>query len=357
LLLYFGITVVGLSAVTPKELGTTYVYDPVAAIAGALPFGGKWLMSWVGLLGAILLFISANAGLLGSSRLAYNMGEYYQLPRFLSTIHPKFRTPYVALLVFAILAILLILLSRGHLSFLADLYNFGAMIAFFSTNLSLIVLRIKQPDMKRPFSVSINIPIFGYRIPISAIIGCIATCSVWVLIVLTKLEGRLLGLSWMAIGLGLFFLYRRRKGLVVSSITVEKIKIPHLEPLVIDRVLVSVQSLKDKETVQLACEVAKKHKARLTLLYVMEVPFSIPVDASLPSRTAHAETVIKRSEAIARQWDIPIETLVIRGRFFNPMLLGVVNEKKIDLVIAAWKGKLSEKLVKICPCRVWLMRN
>ena len=328
LLMYLGISVVGLSVVSAQELGTTYIYNPVSAIANALPFGGNWLMSWVGILGAILLFVASNAGLIGSSRLAYNMSEYYQLPRFFSGLHPKFRTPHIALLFFAILAIIIIILSRGRLSFLADLYNFGAMIAFFSTNLSLIVLRVKQKEMKRPFAIPLNLKIFGYKIPISAIVGCIATLSVWVLIVLTKLEGRLIGLSWMLLGIGMFLIYRRRKGLVVSSITVEKITIPHLEPLQMNRVLVSTQSRKDNDTIQLACEVAKRHKAKLTIVYVMEIPITLPVDAVLPSRVSHAESVLKRSEESLDSGISPSRRLSSEDDFSIPLFLALSRRRK-----------------------------
>lgn len=357
LVMYFGIAIVGLSVMTPLELGTTYVDNPLAAIASTLPFGGEWFQIWVGILGGVLLFVSANAGMIGSSRLAYNMSEYYQLPRVFSSIHPKFRTPYISLFLFASLAIVIILLSRAKLSFLADLYNFGAMIAFFFTNLSLIVLRIKQPGMKRPFAIPFHLKLFGKKIPLTAVIGCLATLSVWIMIVLTKPEGRILGLTWMALGLAMYFYYRRKRGLELRSIRIEKVKVPYLEPLEIKHILVSVHALKDHETIQLACEIAKRHSAHLTLAYVMEIPLSLPVDALLPTRTAHAEQILKRSEAIAREADIPLETVLLRGRFFNKELLELVKERKVDLVISDWKGGLSERFVSHCPCRVWLLRN
>jgi APA family basic amino acid/polyamine antiporter len=357
IVLYFGITLVALAAVTPEELGTVYADAPIAAIGRALPIKGEWLSSWIGLMGASLLFIAANAGLIGSSRVAYNMGEYYQLPKLFSHIHPKFRTPHIALLTFALLAIALLCVSWGRLDFLANLYNFGAMIAFFSTNLSLIVLRIKQPMMKRPFFVGCNIRCCGYLIPISAIVGCLATFSVWIMIVWTKAEGRVFGLSWMAIGLVLFFIYRRKKELGATSIAVEKIRVPALEPLQINRILVSVQSRKELEPIQVACEIARQHRARLLILYVMEVPFSVSVDASFPLRTEHAEIVVKQAEAIARQWDIPVDKLIIRGRFFHHSLFAIVKAEAIDLVIAPWRGKLTKRLIDRCPCRVWSIRN
>ncbi len=356
IVLYVGISIVGLSVLTPQELGTTYIKDPLAGIANALPVGGKWLQCWVGLFAAILLFVASNAGLIGSSRLAYNMGEYYQLPRFFSHVHRKFRTPHLSLLFFAAFALIIIIASRGRLSFLADLYNFGAMIAFFSTNLSLLVLRVKKPKMHRPFKVPFNIRLFGYEFPISGIIGCIATSSVWTLIVLVKPEGRFMGLAWMTIGILMFFLYRRKKGLIAQgSLQITTIRAPHFAPLNIKRLLIPIHSVKEHDTIRLACELAKLHKAHMTIVHVIEVPFSLAVDAFLPGRTRNGHEILQQAEALARSLNIHrLDTVLVRGRYYEDTVLGVAKEQKCDLMILGWKRKIKEKILRNSPCRVWL---
>ena len=55
---------------------------------------------YVGILAATILFIATNAGLIGVSRLTYSMGQHRQLPELLRALHPRFRTPYVAIMVF-----------------------------------------------------------------------------------------------------------------------------------------------------------------------------------------------------------------------------------------------------------------
>ncbi len=52
---------------------------------------------YVGILAATILFIATNAGILGVSRLSYSMGQHRQLPEFLRVLHPRFRTPYIAI--------------------------------------------------------------------------------------------------------------------------------------------------------------------------------------------------------------------------------------------------------------------
>ncbi|MBS3904212.1 MAG: universal stress protein [Simkania sp.] len=358
LTLYVGVSIIGLSVISPYELSHTFIDDPLAGIVQAFPWGGGWLKPWIGLLAALLLFVAANAGLVGSSRVAYNMGEYYQLPRFFSHIHPKFRSPYVSLLVFASLAILLILASRGQLDFLADIYNFGVMIAFFSTNLSLLVLRVKKPNIIRPFKIPCNITIRGYHFPISAIIGCIATLGIWILVVITKPEGRYIGFAWMIAGVLMFLIYRAKKGLATrGSLSIQKVKVPKFASLDVGHILVPMQSAKDSETVQLACELAKIHKAKVTIVHILEVPFAVPLDAVYLSKTSQAVSFLQSAEALAREWDIPVSTSVVRGRSFEETLLGILSHKEFDLLVVRWKRQVSDKIVHKCPCRVWLCYN
>jgi len=60
--MYFGISTIALSVIHPKVLSTQYLEDPLAGIALALPVGGRLLAPWVGILGATILFVAANAG-------------------------------------------------------------------------------------------------------------------------------------------------------------------------------------------------------------------------------------------------------------------------------------------------------
>ena len=291
--MYLGIAVTALSAVSPKELGTTYVNDPIAGIVTHLPFGSQLLGAWVGIFAALLLFTASNAGLIGASRLSFNMGEYYQLPRYFFNLHKRFRTPYVALTFFAVVAILIVLASRGNMSFLADLYNFGAMLAFFFAHLSLIVMRFRRPDQARPFRAPLNIPIGKYSLPLPAIVGCLATMSVWFLVVITKPAGRYIGFAWMILGIAMYLYYRRKRGMEsMGQLEIKRIQLPGYPPVAIKRILVPTRGQRQTEAIQVACELAKLHKAEITALHIVEVPASMPLDAILQQRMLLAEVAV-----------------------------------------------------------------
>ncbi|MBI2743324.1 MAG: universal stress protein [Chlamydiales bacterium] len=362
-LMYIGISLSALSVVSPLELGTTYVDDPVAGIVNHLPFGNVALGAWVGIFAAVLLFVASNAGLVGASRLSFNMGEYYQLPRFFYKLHKRFRTPYVALAFFAVVAIIIVLVSEGRMVFLADLYNFGAMIAFFFAHLSVIMLRIKKPNLHRPFRIPFNIRIGKHSIPLTAVIGCLATFSVWVLVVVTKPAGRYIGFAWMIFGVCMYLYYRKKYKLTsTGQLEIERVHVPDYKPLEVKNILVPILGRTQVETLQMACELAHLHEAKISAIHVIEVPASMPLDATLESRTLIAEAVLKRAEAIAREFNLTIELRVIRARYTDKAILEILNEEKVDLlVIGAARekdeqgvGLMVEKILRNAPCRVWV---
>ena len=91
------------------DLGTKFAGDPVLGIVENLGLSGgltNVLRYYVGVLAAVILLIATNAGLIGVSRLTFSMGHYRQLPERLRQVHPKYRTPYIAILVFSAIAII-----------------------------------------------------------------------------------------------------------------------------------------------------------------------------------------------------------------------------------------------------------
>lgn len=365
---YMGLSVVALSAMTPQTLSTTYINDPVAGIVSGLPVVGQYLKHWVGLIGAILLVVAANAGLIGSSRLSFNLGEYYQLPRFFYRLNPKYKTPAVALTVFASVASLIIVWSRGNLSFLADLYNFGAQLAFFFAHIAIIIHRMKFKDIPRAFKIPLNIKIKNTQIPIPAILGAISSLGVWLLVIVSKPEGRNLGVGWLIFGLAMFFLYRKKKHMSpLGSLHIQKIAIDEYKNLQFKKILVPTRGGAETETVQIACQIAKSQGATLTAVNIIEIPFSMPLDNKTIQVPEHADMVLKRAEAIAREYDVHIELRQILARSVATTLIELVNRESFDLLVmgaASQKGKqytglgtITDKVLHEAPCQVWICRK
>ena len=216
LVLYTLIPMVALSAMPvfqtadggfATELSDTFINNPVLGIVEHLPLAFTSILKlWVGILAAIILFIAANAGMLGMSRLAYSMGQNRDLPPAVSRLHPTRRTPATAIMILGVLSALLII--PGKLEILAAAYVFGAMLSFTFAHASIIGLRIREPGMARPFRIPVNLRLRGRRIPVTAVLGGMATLFAWFVVVATQMWGWVIGFSWLGLGLLAYLGYR-----------------------------------------------------------------------------------------------------------------------------------------------------
>jgi APA family basic amino acid/polyamine antiporter len=143
-------------------------------------------------LGSVILVM-----LLGQSRVFYAMSKDGLLPGFFSKIHPRFRTPFApTLLTGAAVAVPAALLP---ISVLGHMVNIGTLLAFAIVCASVIVLRIRRPDLERPFRTP------GY--PWVPILGVLSSVALMTFLPLETWER--LGI-WMAAGLLVYALYGRR---------------------------------------------------------------------------------------------------------------------------------------------------
>jgi APA family basic amino acid/polyamine antiporter len=215
LMLFAGISIVALSAMTPQMLGDPingWARDPVAGIAANLPLETlqNIFRPLVAILAASILLTATNAGLLGISRLTYNMSSHQQLPATLGKVHTRFRTPYMAIILFC--GIALILLTQGFTNshFFVDLgtlYVFGSLLCFALAHASILRLRVKSPDLPRPFKLRWNLHWGGRELPVTAILGLLCTTGIWIVVLVTQPFSRSVGLAWMAAGLFVYLAY------------------------------------------------------------------------------------------------------------------------------------------------------
>jgi APA family basic amino acid/polyamine antiporter len=225
LVLFAGISIVALAAMTPQILGDPingWARDPVAGIAANLPSAilRDIFAPLVAILAATILLTATNAGLMGISRLAFNMSSHKQLPATLSRVHHRFRTPYIAIILFCLIA--LGVLTPGFFAgnFFADLgalYVFGSLLCFALAHAAILALRVKNPELPRPFKLGGNIRIKGRELPTTTILGLIATSAIWIIVIITHPYSRWLGMSWLAIGLIIYLLYRWKARLPITT--------------------------------------------------------------------------------------------------------------------------------------------
>lgn len=125
----------------------------VTADAMAKAFNSS-VMSKVLIVGGMCGIITSwNSFLIGGSRAMYSMAESYMIPRVFTKLHKKHKTPVTALLLIGLLSVAAPFLGRKMLVWIVDAGNFGCCLAYCMVAVSFLILRSKEPDMKRPYKV------------------------------------------------------------------------------------------------------------------------------------------------------------------------------------------------------------
>jgi APA family basic amino acid/polyamine antiporter len=190
--------------------------DPVARLASQLPMVGFLAGPMAAVLAATIVLISANTGVMGASRLAYSMAELGLIGEGLSWVHPRFRTPVRAILFFsgvaAAEAVFAFLSGRRALETMANMYAFGAMLAYFLSTIALVALRIKEPHVPRPYRVPLNLRWRDVEIPIPGVLGVIGTGLMVLIVLYTHDIARITGPIWVGLWVLYYAWYRRRTG-------------------------------------------------------------------------------------------------------------------------------------------------
>jgi APA family basic amino acid/polyamine antiporter len=123
-------------------------FATMAAAEAAFGRNGGIFLLFAGVAG---ILTSWNSFMLGGSRAIFSMAQDGMLPAFLARVHPRYKTPYNAILFIGILGAIAPFLGRTALVWFVDGGSFSLMIAYLLVCLSFIVLRKKEPEMNRPF--------------------------------------------------------------------------------------------------------------------------------------------------------------------------------------------------------------
>ncbi|MFL5793220.1 MAG: amino acid permease [Actinomycetota bacterium] len=172
--------------------------NTAAPMADALKaVGYNWIANLVSLgalagLTTVILIL-----LMGQSRVLFAMSRDRLLPGWLSSVHPRFRTPWLISLITG--AVVALIATFVPLTTLADVVNIGTLFAFVLVSIGVIVLRRTQPDLPRAFRTP-AVPL----VPILAVIAC-----VFLMLNLGSLTWWRFAV-WMAIGLVVYFTYGYR---------------------------------------------------------------------------------------------------------------------------------------------------
>jgi APA family basic amino acid/polyamine antiporter len=396
-LVYAGMAAIALMAVPvvsgvngpETALGSTYVEEPVLGVVSA--FHPGWVadsMRWMVMLIAVpVLFWAANTSMLGVSRHIYTLAINRQIPSWLGKLERRKATPYVAIVICGLIAFGLVIPTNVKL--LAGIYAFGATLAITIAHLSIIRLRIGKPDKERPFKIPGNIRWGKAELPLPAVFAALVSGLAFLSVLAYHSTARWVGLGWMAFGLTFYVVYRkvfegttltRRVSVPERALTKQ---VPEVE---FRNILVPVFGTKfDDDIVATAGRLAAAEHAegdgadpRLEVVYVVEVPLSLPLDAKLPpEKEEEAQRTLARARDVAEEYGgVEVSTEVIRARKVGAGIVEAARVGGSEAIVIGGEaptkirggakiggigaakpaeiGAATEYVLKKAPCRVLL---
>jgi basic amino acid/polyamine antiporter, APA family len=380
--IYFTLPLVALSALPVKEIDgelTTllalppedggFANDPILGVVENLGLEGHLFDAariYVGVLAATILFIATNAGVIGASRITYSMATYRQLPEALRRLHPRFKTPWLSLVLFAGIAPILVILP-GDVNFVGTLYSLGATLSFTVAHSSIVRLRMLDRDeVELPYRARPNLRIGTVSWPIFAFLGGIATGVSFLVLVVQNPLTRWVGLGWMVAGLAGYVVYRRRF-LDVPVRAVEKAP-PALGPalaLEYRNLLVPVIPGQPSDAaMDVACRLAAERRARIIALNVLEVPLDHALTDRFPDLERVANAELDEAAAIGDSYGVRVLTRLERAHAAGPAIVTEANARDAEVIVlgsprrhltaaqSAVFGKTVDYVLKHADCRV-----
>ncbi len=348
--IYFTLPLIALSALPVTLVGGTYqtklglppdnggfANDPVLGVVENLGLHGGVLTAakvYVGILAATILFIATNAGVIGASRITYAMAGHRQLPEIFRRLHPKFKTPWLSLLVFGGL-ISIVLLLPGRTAFLGEMYAFGAMLSFSIAHASIIALRVKRRDREMRFRARPNLRVGGVDWPLFAIFGGLGTAAAWLVVVVQKADARWVGFGWLILGFILYAVYRRY---VIRAPLRETVLAPVLigpgAALEYRSILVPVKPGREsEEAIDFACRLAADRGSSIAAVSVVTVPLELPLDADLPEAEAAANEALDAAIAIGELYGVNVIGRFLRARSPGRAIVREAERRQTEIIV------------------------
>ncbi len=399
-LVYAGMAAVALMAVPVvagqnggdphTALGGEFVEAPVLGVVSSFhPYWVADVMRWiVALVAAPVLFWAVATAMLGVSRHIYTLAINRQIPSWLGKLSNRHKTPQVAIAISGVIAIGLVVPTNVKL--LAGIYAFGATLAITIAQLSIIRLRIIAPDKPRPFEVPWGMRWGKATLPIPAIFAAVISGLAFLSVLAFHDTARWVGGGWMAFGLVFYVIYR--KGFEGTSLTKrvsvsEQALTKQVREVSYRNILVPIFGTKlDDDIVATAGRLASAEQesgggegdTRIDVIYVLEVPLTLPLDARLPpEREKAAKRALKRASEVGDEYaDVEVSSELIRARDVGAGIVEAARRTGAEAIVVGAEppskirggaryggigaakpaeiGAATEYVLKKAPCRVLL---
>jgi amino acid transporter len=283
--------------------------------------------------GMVSTLAALNATTFSSARVAFAMGRHYNLPHALSAIHPRNRTPHMAIAVSGvIMAIMAYALPLADIAVAA-----GVIFLLLFTQVNVAAITIRRIYGEK-LSYGFKTPLF----PIIPLIGIFLKMGLALYLLVTQPLSWGITVLWVVLGFALYRMYTFKR------------EIEHYAPVVTSegdlerkdfRILIPYTPENPDRLVKYAVRVAKETSGEVNILRVITVPLQTPLSAGV----AFAEGARRSFEPLEKLFDkqdVLNHYLVRVSHDSTEALLATVAEQKINLLITEYETLRSDRKLR-----------
>lgn len=293
-----------------------------------------------------------NATVYSAIRVSFAMGRNGSLPKALSKIHKKHRTPHVATLITGVII--------GGMALFLPLDTIVAaasimfLLLFTLVNIAVIINRYRNPFAKRAYSI----PLFPF-IPILAIITkLIVAFALWIF----SPESWYIALLWIEAGLLIYYFWAGKREIEKPQPikTREEKRVEEKNNMLVP--------LSDEfpNSVKLGAIIAENLNSNLYLFSALEVPLTISPQSITYAESSDKIRMMERMEKIAKKYKRSPSVIITVSHDPVNAIRDEVKEKNINLILLTWRqkrgkrlifGSTLEKIYKDPPCDIIIFRD
>lgn len=299
-----------------------------------MPYGA--LIVVVG--GIVSTLAALNATTFSSARVAFAMGRHYNLPHILSAIHPKFKTPYVSVILSSIImAIMAYTLPLGSI---AQASGVIFLLLFTQVNISVITIRKMYGDK---LEYGFKTPFFPY-VPI---IGIVLKLGLAIYLLITAPFSWFITVLWVLIGFTIYRLFTFRT------------EVEHYSPIITSegdltrkdfRILVPYTPENPDVLLRYAIRIAKERDGEVNIIRTITVPHQTPLSAGIAFMES-ARKAFDRIEGILNDANVVSHYFVRISHDATEAVLSTVEEQKISLLVIDYETiRNNKKLQTLITC-------
>ena len=265
--------------IVPDKIRPQFFENLIGGLAMSL-YGPLWARlifhAFVVVVGTLILSGAVNTAIVGSNGVLNRVSEDGVLSDWFRQPHPRFGTSYRIINIVAAVQIVMVVISRGDVTFLANLYAFGVVWSFALKGVAVLVLRYTHPQ-KREFRVPLNFHIGGIEIPFGLGLITLILLSVAVVNLFTKPAATISGITFSGVLFVAFVLseksIQRKRG--KTHVELDQFNLTQEADLTLDNVgvqpgniLVPVSSHYGLYALEDALHRAKRGRAEIVVLHV-----------------------------------------------------------------------------------------